>query len=503
MTTDSFLEQAARELAEFRRRRDAGGLHPESIASDALRAAEALIAHHRQTGASLREAVTLLCEISAHPDPEIAAPGVHALFPALIERLNDSFDPAACALYDQIFAQVIEFYRRRPGAGALDESLRAFGLFDEAGLLARKARLEANFQSSISNLQSSIRKVLLLSRVTLGADVAVTSVMIAKLRDALPGAEFVLLGSRKLRDLFGGDRRIRVREIAYGRGAGVLARLLSWLDVVDAVRAESAGLRPDQVLILDPDSRLTQLGLLPLVRDDRNYFFFESRGFERAGATHIGQLTSRWMNERFGLEGDAFPFVALPPEHRHFGERMAAALRRDSPVSVVTLSFGVGGNESKRLSDEFERALVEHLARGAKLFLDKGATETEREQINRLTASLRGQGRTVVEINEQNAPEIIEKMKRDSIAADAITWDGRIGAFAGLIAASDRYVGYDSAGQHIAAALGVPTRTLFVHSHSARFADRWRPYGPGEIRVRFFQTLEPPGNLREVFDALS
>jgi ADP-heptose:LPS heptosyltransferase len=32
-------------------------------------------------------------------------------------------------------------------------------------------------------------------------------------------------------------------------------------------------------------------------------------------------------------------------------------------------------------------------------------------------------------------------------------WDGSIGAFAGLIADSDQYIGYDSAGQHIAAAM--------------------------------------------------
>jgi ADP-heptose:LPS heptosyltransferase len=52
-----------------------------------------------------------------------------------------------------------------------------------------------------------------------------------------------------------------------------------------------------------------------------------------------------------------------------------------------------------------------------------------------------------------------------------------------LIAASDRYIGYDSAGQHIAAAIRVPTLTIFVNSNSATFAERWRPYGPGIIEV--------------------
>ncbi|MGH9844701.1 MAG: glycosyltransferase family 9 protein, partial [Blastocatellia bacterium] len=75
------------------------------------------------------------------------------------------------------------------------------------------------------------------------------------------------------------------------------------------------------------------------------------------------------------------------------------------------------------------------------------------------------------------------EIERNSISADVITWDGGIGAFAGLIAASDQYVGYDSAGQHIAAGLRTPTLTIFVNSNSQKFAERWRPYGPGLIRV--------------------
>jgi len=444
-----------------------------------MRAAEMLIAHHWKTGQCLRDAVTLLCEITAHPDPRVADAGVQALFPALIERLNDSFEPANCKLYDRLFAQVIEFYRRLPEAAAMDRALRDFGLLNEAGLLARKSRI-TNPQSAIRNPQSAISKILLLSRVTIGADVALTSVIIAKLRDVFPNADFVMLGSRKLRELFGGDARIRIREIAYGRGASTLSRLMSWLDVVEAVNEELRGLNPEESLIIDPDSRLTQLGLLPLVEGDQGYLFFESRGFRREGATHLGQLASRWLDEVFGLQGDAFPFVALPREHRRFGHAIAGSLRHNGPAHLVAISFGVGGNHRKRISDEFEQELVEHLLTRSKIILDKGATESEREQINRMVASLRQQDRTVVEINEQNISEVT---RQDSIFADVITWDGGIGAFAGLVAASDQYVGYDSAGQHIAAGLGTPTLTLFVNSNSERFAERWRPYGSGLIRV--------------------
>src|SRR5262249_50160992 len=153
-------------------------------------AADLIIAHHQERGEGLRDAVTLLCEITADENPEVARAGVRVLFPALIERLNDSFDPAACGLYDRIFAQVIDFYRRLPQAADFDEALRGFGLTNESDLLARKSSISKGLdpRSSISrglDPQSSIRKILLLSRVTIGADVAVTSVIIARLRALL------------------------------------------------------------------------------------------------------------------------------------------------------------------------------------------------------------------------------------------------------------------------------------------------------------------------------
>jgi ADP-heptose:LPS heptosyltransferase len=456
-------------------------LSVERASQLSLRAAEAIIAYHRERGGYLRDAVTMLCEITANEDPQIARAGLNALFPTLIERLNDSFDPAACKLYDRIFAQVIDFYRRLPQAAKFDEALQGFGLMNESDLLVRKSQISIlNSQFSILNSDARIKRVLLLSRVTIGADVAITSVIIAKLRWTLPEAEFVIIGSGKLRELFGGDPRVRIREIKYERGGGVLSRLMSWIDMVEAVSDEVKDLKPEQFWLLDPDSRLTQLGMLPLLKDERNYFFFESRSCQHENAMRIGQLASCWLDETLGTSGPAFPYVALPVEYQGFGQSICEKLRRAGASHITAISLGVGGNAGKRISGEFESVLIKRLIADSTLLLDKGASSEEREQINRIVAMLRANGRTVVEINEQNSTEL---MAQERIAAGAITWDGGIGAFAGLIAASDQYIGYDSAGQHIAAALGVPTLTIFVTSNTRTFAERWRPYGPGLIEV--------------------
>ncbi|MGH9836222.1 MAG: glycosyltransferase family 9 protein [Blastocatellia bacterium] len=486
------IEEAAQSLAEFRDRRDAGLLNAEYASRLSLQAAENVINFHHEFDGYLRDAVTLLCEITASENQEIARAGVLALFPALVERLNDSFDPAACKLYDRIFAQVIDFYRRLPEAREFDQALRNFGLMNETALLTRKSRI-SNPQSPIPNPRSQISKVLLLSRVTIGADVAVTSVIIARLRHLLLQAEFVLLGSGKLRELFGGDPRVRIHEIKYDRSGGVLSRLTSWIDVIEAVNDEARGLKPDEFWLIDPDSRLTQLGLLPLLKDERNYFFFESRSYQGrnpAGESNpqstirnpqsLGQLAPLWLDEITSATGEAFPYVALPAEYQSFGQSVGEKLRRAGASHIVAISFGVGGNPRKRLSEEFETELTNRLIADSAIILDKGASAEEREQINRIVATLRANGKTIAEINEQNFAEVISQKK---FVADAITWDGGVGALAGLIAASDEYIGYDSAGQHIAAALAVPTLTIFVNSGSATFAERWRPYGTGVIEV--------------------
>jgi len=344
-----------------------------------------------------REAVTLLCEMAGHPDPAVSKAGIRVLFPGLVERLNDSFDERLCGCCNAIFAQVIDFHRRRPGGEALDAALRGFGIEDEAGLVTRRASISQGRPVDPVRL----RRVLLLSRVTIGADVMINGTLISKLRRLRPDLEITLIGSGKLSELYGGDPRIRFRETTYERGGNVMSRLLSWLGVVEAVRKETAGLEPDQFLIIDPDSRLTQLGLLPL--DDRSYIYFESRTWPGDGP--LGRLASDWLGTLTGDPEQAFPYIALPEPHLEFGEKAAGLIRRAGHDRIVTISFGVGGNESKRVSDEFETRLVLDASDG--IILDKGATPDERRQIDRLLVAVRSMGRSIIELNEENQEAIL------------------------------------------------------------------------------------------------
>ena len=102
--------------------------------------------------------------LASRPWPEhllealIAPAGNNALFRIVVERLGDLFEPRLCDVYADLFTEVIA--RRIPELHA-------------EHLLARYQRIRQPHK-----LNRTPKNVFVLSRVTLGADVAVTSVLL-------------------------------------------------------------------------------------------------------------------------------------------------------------------------------------------------------------------------------------------------------------------------------------------------------------------------------------
>ncbi len=299
-----------------------------------------------------------------------------------------------------------------------------------------------------------IRNVFVLSRVTLGADVAITSVILDAAKQRFPGARIYLAGSRKAWELFEADARIEHLEVSYPRSGSLRERLDAW-------RALRSSVSQPESITIDPDSRLTQLGLAPVCPDD-DYYFFESRSYGGEGDESLGTLTRRWVAETFGIE-QSNAYIA--PKHQPAGR------------TTVTISLGVGENPAKRIGDPFERELLRALAaRGAFILIDKGAGG---EEAARVEAAIAG-------------------LPTDRVQC----WDGAFAPFAAQIAGSDMYVGYDSAGQHVAAACGVPLVSVFSGFPSPRMFARWRPTGSGPIEVVRVENAEPGVVLEQVLRAI-
>ena len=62
-----------------------------------------------------------------------------------------------------------------------------------------------------------VETVFVLSRVTLGADIKITSIMLSAMKRRFPQAQIVLVGNRKSADLFSADSRISHLNADYPR----------------------------------------------------------------------------------------------------------------------------------------------------------------------------------------------------------------------------------------------------------------------------------------------
>lgn len=356
-----------------------------------------------------------------------------------VEALSDSFEPAAVAEYVRLFSPIIA---------------ARTGLWSARELEQRYARVRQ--VRPLDPAAETIHTVVVLSRVTLGADIAVAGVMLDAALRRFPGARILLAGPRRNWELFARGRRIGWLPVEYARRASLEERLAAGLALRDRLRECGA-------LVLDPDSRLTQLGLLP-VCDEQDYYFFESRTYGGDGTEPLGRLASRWAEEVLGVAGAA-PWLAPEGE---CGETPA-----------ITVSLGVGENPAKGLGEDFEAGLLAGLSSfGLPVLVDTGAGGEEAERVRRAVERA-GQGRGAIRL-----------------------FRGSFAGFVLCIARSRLYVGYDSAGQHAAAALGVPAVTIFAGFPCERFFFRWQPYGRGNRRtVRVDEGADPRAVLRQVQEA--
>ncbi len=418
----------------------------------------ALVLSETPGSAAWREAVKSLARAALSADFDTAAGATCCIFAELVEPWSDSFEPLQCERYLEFMAECL-LVDGNPAA----VPLRAMGFTAPDGLRARARGLRA--QNPVDLPADRVEKVLVLSRVTLGADIAVSGVVIEAAKAAYPQAAVEFLGGQKSAALFAGSPRVRHRPVPYARGAPLAKRCEVWLEARRAVAESVAGLTRDAYVLIDPDSRLTQLGLLPVLDEDTHYRFFESRSYGGRGGEPLGRLTARWCGEILPHidAGGLRPRVELPRSDMERGRK----LREASPKPLVAVSLGVGEREAKRLSDAFEDRLLETLRRaGYAILLDFGAGGTEaaraEERVRRFGGSTASFG---------------------CAAADLVTWRGSLAAFGGGIAACDLYVGYDSASAHLAAALGAPVVEVFAGAASKRMRQRWTPTGSADVTV--------------------
>lgn len=405
----------------------------------------------------------LLAARAFSAEGRVARNATTSVFSDIVEPWSDSFSADSCDAYVAFMSEVM-CSAGSPIAG----ELASLGLHGPAELGKRYRSIRGPKVADRLD-PGRVRAAVVLSRVTLGADVAVTSAVIRSALRAFPAAQAEFIAPRKNLALLAGGERVRGHEVSYGRSSLLGDRLAAWLEIRQQVAACTEGLAPGEWVVIDPDSRLTQLGLLP-VSDDRHYWFFESRSWLPGSPAPLGRLATEWCSSSWGISAGAIhPFVRAGRHER----ALCKQLNVSAGPPVATISFGVGGREAKRVDDSFEDGLLDLLRRRRyRIVLDYGAGETEADIIGRRYSAFAG---TKCH-REEGSLAPLEP-------SDLMTWRGSIHGFGNLIGASQVYIGYDSAAAHLAAAQGVPVISLFAGAPSATFRKRWTPWGAGPVWV--------------------
>jgi ADP-heptose:LPS heptosyltransferase len=433
--------------------------------------------------------IDLLCEMTTFSeDTDLNGIAARALFSIIIESLCDDFEDLQTETYNRVMAQIISYCRKLRAARDLDRFLRDFRIYTRDDLLTRISTIRRD--SKMLPLKRRVKKILLLSRVTIGADVAITSIIIQRLAQLFPAAELVLIGDGKLDEIYGGNASIKLSLIAYNRKGGLLDRLSSWQAVLNIIDRELAGCPLENTILIDPDSRLSQLGVLPIIDRD-HYFFFDSRSeVSFAGNLSMAQLTNAWLNKIAGEEDFHHPRVWLLPSNLQKAAQLVAKLKSNGARRVIALNFGVGGNPRKKVGRRLEQDLLLNLLQETNtvILLDKGFGDDELHNSNALLAGIDAKGFDVHHA-------VFDGALKTGLSWGAIGLQTRIGEIAAIIANCDEYIGYDSACQHIAAALETPCLTIFAGSNNMRFIRRWSAFGPEACKIVHVDTLRDPSAI--------
>ncbi|MEO5927039.1 MAG: hypothetical protein ABIR70_24700 [Bryobacteraceae bacterium] len=330
-------------------------------------------------------------------DQALAIDEGRAFLSGVVEPLGDSFDPRLGPIYNSLFTRVVE--RVAPD---LTSRLR---------------------QPPTTEWPDTAERVYVLSRITLGADVAVTSVLMDAAKQRYPGAKILFVGPRKNYELFEADARVEHFPAPYARSGSLKDRL-----------AASGALWIDDGMVIDSDSRLTQLGLIRVCPDER-YCFFNSRSYGDYSAVRLPQLAMEWALDRGAMR----PYMARP--------YIAPKAVGGEPADI-TVSLGVGENLAKRVDGSFELELMKLLnSTGASVLIDLGGSAEERARVE----------------------SVLQPGMR--------VHNGAFAPFAAEIRRSSLFIGYDSAAGHVASACGVPVISVAAGFANPRMAARWRPLG--------------------------
>jgi hypothetical protein len=272
----------------------------------------------------------------------------------------------------------------------------------------------------------------------------------------------------------------RVVPFLYKNDGSLIDKMTNWPNLLKIVQHEHKNYVKGEILLFDPDSRLSQLGLLPLL-DEENSFYFPSRttGFNEKSQQNLSTLTNKWLDTLLDEEVSLASLVMFDDLHGSYSS-LAEKLRHNGCKRIITINFGVGNDPRKKITPPFETDLIKGLLAlpDTIIMLDTGRGDDEQKLTDQHLQTLKEQDFNTLGIDETSlSPEKI------NFKHGIISYRGSLCGLGKLIKVSDCFIGYDSCGQHIANAANTPAVIVFAGAPSTRFITRWSPKNPANKTI--------------------
>ncbi|MBN1354589.1 MAG: hypothetical protein JW994_07995 [Candidatus Omnitrophica bacterium] len=440
---------------------------------------------YANTKGVLRDDIEALALLITHRNEEIAKAAYPSWLYGIGNWLSDFHSQREMLVHDRVIAQTLQVARKVSGHPweKLDKNLTEYGLMSEedmAGLHAELGKVQSLAKRGVTD-REKIKKIIVISRLKPGGDIAMNSVIFTKVKRMLPHAEIVFVGAPNGEDLYGGDNAIRLIPIKQAKETVFAARALNAGAVREAVENELRGLQKgEEALVFDISVRNTHFGVfpaLPAATAPRNYMYYEEI---TEGDVTLSEEIDRWLYEIFDKEqGSAFrrsyAYASVGPKHNQLADEILRAAHLENQ-NFVTLTLGTGGDESKQISVQFEADLVQNiLATGRNVIMSKG-DRREVERVNAVVSELEKRHVAVGHIDGANITAVTETK-----TPKVVTVSTTLGGFSALIGKSEQLICYSSAPKHIGGALRVPTVVIYLREEGVH--DKWIPYTPSPVDV--------------------
>jgi ADP-heptose:LPS heptosyltransferase len=184
-----------------------------------------------------------------------------------------------------------------------------------------------------------------------------------------------------------------------------------------------------------------------------------------------------------------YPQISLTSDVCHQVTKFEGAVRKAGCKNIVVVNLGVGGNDQKRLGLEFEIKLMLRLLEDCEtvVVFDMGYGDEEWNRAESILAEVRNNKVSAQQLQRNNkvsAQQLqFDQIDQVHLSHGIVGVQSGIGQMAGLISCADEFIGYDSACQHMAAALQIPTLTIFAGTNNPRFIHRWSACGQETTKI--------------------